>query len=236
MGQKPTNMKNKLFISTIFRSSQTAVLAGLVSMAFLPVLQFNTVYASNDDPKIYYNTKIISASSKLDKRTIILKKYLAKYNSPLEDNAADFIMAADKHGLDWKLLPSIAGVESTFGKYVPGGLEVKYTSYNAWGWGVYGTQAIYFDSWKDGINIIAESLKANYVNKGLDNPYEMNRVYAASPIWGSHVSFFIKDLEKFSAKNYYNDSLPTKVVELEDNIAGNSGQIQAGLKMLALAQ
>lgn len=127
----------------------------------------------------------------LDSEARVLSNYLAKYNSPLQYHAQDFIDAANQYDLDWKLLPSIAGVESTFGKQIPGG-------YNAWGWGVYGNQAIYFQSWREGIFEVARGLRENYLNRGLEDPYAINRVYAASPRWGSKVSFFMKDLDNFS--------------------------------------
>ncbi|MBI3486032.1 hypothetical protein HY025_03760 [Candidatus Daviesbacteria bacterium] len=137
-------------------------------------------------------------AKQLDSRAKILKDYLSQFNSPLENYSQDLVDAADTYKLDWKLVPAIAGVESTFGKQTPGG-------YNGWGWGVYGTQAIYFKSWRDGIFIVAEGLREKYLNKGLDNPYSMNRIYAASPYWGGHVDYFLNDLNNF-AKNY-----PTQV-------------------------
>src|SRR3989338_10148217 len=78
-----------------------------------------------------------------DERTRILADYFAKYNSPFEYHAQDFIDAADEYDVDWKLVPSIAGVESTFGKRTYG--------YNAWGWGIYGDQTLNFASWRTGI-------------------------------------------------------------------------------------
>lgn len=127
----------------------------------------------------------------LDKRAKVLAAYLASHNSPMQYHAQDFIDAADKYALDWKMLPAIAGVESTFGKFIPGG-------YNAYGWGVYGTNRIYFASWTDGIFTVAKGLRENYFNRGLTNPYAINRAYAASPHWGRHVTFFMNDLEKYA--------------------------------------
>ncbi len=157
----------------------------------------------------------------LDPRAQILKNYLAKYDSPLETHAQDFVDAADKYQIDWKLVPAIAGVESTFGKNIPGG-------YNGWGWGVYGDQALYFKSWRDGIFTVSAGLKENYVNKGLDNPYEMNQVYAASPAWGAHVSYFLADLDQY-AKNYSKNRSVTPVLNKEPKTAGTSAQLSFGI-------
>lgn len=153
-------------------------------------------------------------SKKLDNRAKLLAKYLSKYNSPLQYHAQDFIDAANKYNLDWKLLPSIAGVESTFGKQIPGG-------YNGWGWGVYGTQAIYFKSWREAIFTIAEGLRVNYFNKGLTEPYSINRVYAASPHWGRNVTYFMLDLEKFATVSQNGQAHLGTV----PNIAAISGQL-----------
>lgn len=168
--------------------------------------------SENDSPIVQVEGK------KLDKSAKILSAYLAQFDSPLQYHAQDFIDAARQYGLDWKLLPSIAGVESTFGKHIPGG-------YNAWGWGVYGTQAIYFTSWREGIFTIAQGLRENYLNKGLNDPYSINAVYAASPFWGGRVTYFMQDMENF-AKDY--EAQNTQAVKIDGNlkIAAVSGQLE----------
>lgn len=129
---------------------------------------------------------------KLDIKAKILADYLAQHDSPLQYHAQDFIDAAGEYNLDWKLVAAISGVESTFGKFIPGG-------YNAWGWGAYDAyHAIYFSSWREAIFTVSQGLRENYINKGYTEPYAMNRIYAASPYWGSKVTFFIEDIEKFA--------------------------------------
>lgn len=156
-------------------------------------------------------------SKKLDKRAEILAKYLAKFDSPLQNHAQDFVDAANKYNLDWKLVASIAGVESTFGKAIPGG-------YNGWGWGVYGTQAIYFNSWTDGIFTVSKGLRENYLDKGLTDPFSINKVYAASPTWGSKVTYFMQDLDKFASQlEAKKDITPPQLVP---QIAAISGVIR----------
>lgn len=131
-------------------------------------------------------------TKKLDIKAKILADYLAQHNSPLQYHAQDFIDAAKQYNLDWKLVAAISGVESTFGKFIPGG-------YNAWGWGAYDPyHAIYFSSWREAIFTVSQGLRENYINKGYTEPYSMNRIYAASPVWGSKVTFFIEDIEKFA--------------------------------------
>jgi hypothetical protein len=127
----------------------------------------------------------------VDPRVLVLKKYLAKHNSPLEDNAGDFVKYADQYDLDWKLVASIAGLESTYGKRIPGG-------YNAWGWGVYGDQALGFESWTHGIHTVSKGLREDYISRGLTDPFLMNRRYASSPTWGVRVDFIMKQIDTFA--------------------------------------
>lgn len=177
-----------------------------ILILLIPFIFQGPVLAKEEEP-ITQSENI--ESKEIDKRTMILQAYLAKYNSPLQYQSQHFVEAADKYSLDWKLVAAISGVESTFGKFVPGGTYPAYTSYNAWGWGVYGTQAIYFGSWKNGIYTVSEGLRKNYFNKGLQDPYSINRVYAASPTWGSRVSYFLADMEKFQKE--YEQNTPDMI-------------------------
>lgn len=117
-----------------------------------------------------------------------LQKFLKRYNSPMTNNAQDFIDASEQYNLDWKLVPSIAGVESTFGKFlIP-------SSYNAYGWGG-GT--IHFESWRDGIYTVSKGLSEKYAARGLITPYQIQPVYAPpSQTWGGKVTFFMGQIDR----------------------------------------
>lgn len=166
---------------------------------------------------ISHDQVAIITGKRVDPRAYILKNYLAQFESPLQNHAQDFVDAADYYKMDWKLVPAISGVESTFGKRIPGG-------FNGWGWGVYGTQAIYFKSWTDGIYTVSKGLKENYINKGLTEPYAMNRIYAASPTWGSKVSFFITEIDKYYKENSINLEIAPKIT-LNEIPAGSSASL-----------
>ena len=183
----------------------------------MPVFQINTVRALSLMET--GSQQMIVEAKPVDPRTIILKNYFAKYDSPLQNHAQDFINAADTYSVDWKLVPAIAGVESTFGKSIPGG-------YNGWGWGVYGNQAMYFTSWRQGIFTVTRGLKENYINKGLTTPYAMNQNYATSPFWGAKVAYFMQDLEKFAKETGPKDtSKVSKKDALTSQPAGGSAQL-----------
>lgn len=136
-----------------------------------------------------------------DNRADTLKSFLTKYNSPLVTYAWLFVKKADEYGLDWRLVPAISGVESSFGKRIPAG------SFNAYGWngGNY-----WFDSWEDSIDILSRSLKEKYVNRGLDTPEKISPVYCPpNSAWGSNVRYFMNKIENFDTRSVIDFSLLT---------------------------
>lgn len=125
-----------------------------------------------------------------DKRVITLYDFLGLYHSPLQEYADVFVRTADKYDLDWRLVAAISGVESTFAKEMPS------SSYNAWGWGIYGNNMIYFQSYQDAIETISKSLRENYINKwGSKNVHQIGRFYASSPTWSQRVVFFMNKID-----------------------------------------
>ncbi len=131
-----------------------------------------------------------------DNRAQILRGFLLEYDSPLAIYAQDFIANADKYSLDWRLVASIAGLESTFGKNIP------YNSYNGWGWGVYGDNVIRFNSWSEGIETISQGLRERYLkDKPESDPYFIGPTYAASSTWAQRVSYFMEKMEEYRIRN-----------------------------------
>lgn len=186
-------------------------------LIFLIVLLLSSVkpvaYEQHVEERV--NEKI--SAKRVDPKTKILAAYLAKHNSPLQFHAQDFIEASNTYDLDWRLVTAISGVESTFGKVIPGG-------YNGWGWGIYGSNRLYFKSWRDGIFTVSKGLREKYVDKGLTTPYTMNRIYAASPAWGWKVTFFMDDIQNF-AKTYEVENADYNVTLAPSNVAVSSALV-----------
>ena len=131
--------------------------------------------------------EIVAASYKpVDIRIRALQNVLSKYNSPLAPHAATYVTVADKYGVDWKLLPSIAGLESSFGK------RQLANSHNSYGW---GGGRIYFASYEEGINKILNTLKTKYYDRGADTVYKIAPIYAESPTWAPRVTKFMDQFE-----------------------------------------
>src|SRR3989344_2102370 len=136
-----------------------------------------------------------SFSNQIDEDTNIKRKVirevLTNYNSHLSVETDAFVDTCTKYDIDCYLLPSIAGLESTFGKNILG------DSFNPFGWGG-GT--IYFKSWADGIDQVGAGLSQNYIAKGADTIEKMGPIYAASPTWSVRVRFFHNEFKRVEAE------------------------------------
>jgi hypothetical protein len=121
-----------------------------------------------------------------DKRVKALQSVFTRYNSPLLPYASTYVEKADKYGIDWKLLPSIAGLESSFGKrQMPG-------SHNSYGW---GGGHIYFDSYEHGIDTINKAFKERYAARGATTVESIGPIYAESKTWVPRVKSFMSKFE-----------------------------------------
>jgi hypothetical protein len=94
-----------------------------------------------------------------DTRLVRLQQYFADKACPATRFAQDFIAAADLNSLDWRLLPSIAIVESGGGK--------AYRNNNILGW---GNGNLRFNSIREGIHEVARMLATSplYRDKTVD--------------------------------------------------------------------
>jgi len=92
---------------------------------------------------------VFNSHPKTDPRTIRLKKFLTKLHCPVAYLSEEFVRAADDNHLDWRLLPSIAIIESGGGKaYIR-------EKNNIFGW---GGGEIYFNSVRSGLQTVAHEL------------------------------------------------------------------------------
>jgi hypothetical protein len=109
-----------------------------------------------------------------DSRFQRIKAFFKRRSCPMEKYAADLVAAADQHQLDWRLLPSLALVESSGGKV--------YMNNNVFGWDSCRQK---FPSIQAGIHVVAERLANSpyYRGKSLEGKlraYNQNPTYAAT--------------------------------------------------------
>jgi hypothetical protein len=110
-----------------------------------------------------------------DPRAAVLRGFFEALNSPASSWAEDFLLAADRHGLDWRLLPSIAILESGGGR--------ESMNNNILGWDSCRKS---FPSVQAGIHTVADQLANSklYKNKDLDRKL---RLYNPSAIYPEKV-------------------------------------------------
>ncbi|OGY22273.1 MAG: hypothetical protein A2113_03290 [Candidatus Woykebacteria bacterium GWA1_44_8] len=110
----------------------------------------------------------------------------------MQGTGKEFVSAADRNGLDWRLLPAIAFQESNLGKKIPKG------SHNPFGWAIYAgrNSGAYFDSWSEAINIVATRMRENYSSNGIINPETIVIKYTSqhNPAWVFAVQSAIQEI------------------------------------------
>lgn len=168
----------------------------LISILILSFIMAPAVHAYGTEAGAAAKFSLVSEALP-DGRVALLKSFLESYDSPMANDAAAFVSEADKAGIDYRLLVAIAGVESTFGKFIPHG------SYNGWGWGIpTGSQSgLAFTSWGDAIHTISQGLRTNYINKGAVTIEQMGTMYAASPAWAFKVRYFLDKIDTFQKRS-----------------------------------
>jgi hypothetical protein len=98
---------------------------------------------------------VTKSSKKFDLRETILRRFLKDHHCPDERYAPVFVKEADTHDLDWRLLPSLAFVESGGGKHARGN--------NHFGW---ANGKSTFDSIGEAIHHVAEVLSHGRAYRG----------------------------------------------------------------------
>lgn len=124
-------------------------------------------------------------------RVDVLRVFFARYNSPLEGYAEELVDSADKNRLDYRLLPAIAMQESTLC------LKAPASSYNCWGFGIYGNKRTAFESYPEAIDTISRALAKDYRGQGLIEPEQIMTKYTPSSdgSWAKAVRYVMERID-----------------------------------------
>ena len=114
-----------------------------------------------------------------DTRALKIKSYYDRHNLPLAAYAQEFVDAADRYDIDWRLVAAIGFIESTGGKYA-----CQTADYSPFGW---GSCKIDFDSYEHAIDTVS-------LNLGGHNP---------------STAYFYKDKTFTEVLYAYNSVIPT---------------------------
>lgn len=175
----------------------------LVTSVFFQDFPLKDIRVTSPPNKIATNNKlkennIVKERNVKDERVPHLRGYLKAKGSPLASKAAEMVTTADKYHFDWRLLPAIAGKESSFGKKIPWDKEGQKPSYNAWGWGIYGDQILSFSSWDEGIEKVGAGLHNGYFDKSLVTVEGIMHYFTprSNGSWARDVSYFMEEIEE----------------------------------------
>ena len=98
-----------------------------------------------------------------------------KYKCPIEGMGQVFVREADKNGIPWWLVASVAFQESTCGKNTP--TVDGQNSYNAWGWEIYGQNTHSFDNWARGIEVVSAYFSDRFFSQGVTDLCDIMKIY-----------------------------------------------------------
>lgn len=189
---KPFNL---WLITAWFGASFTTLIFCLIFVVYLSIPHLTK--AGSQSFKIYaaIPSQTLIASDKIesvDARAKIIENFFKGYNCPLAALAENFVAAADKYQLNFRLLPAIAMQESN------GGKKVIDNSHNPFGYGIYGKMVIKFSSWEEAIDRVGRALKEDYIKQGLTTPELIMIKYTppsvGSGTWAKGVSSFMSEL------------------------------------------
>lgn len=126
-----------------------------------------------------------------DARPLLIKKYLAKYQSPLLPYSDLIFKLSQTYGFDYYWIVAIAQQESNLCKKIPD------DSYNCWGYGINSAGVLKFDNYELSLNSFAEYLKREYFDKGLNTPELIMGKYCphSNGSWAYGVNKFISEIE-----------------------------------------
>jgi hypothetical protein len=155
-------------------------------ITLLILISLFAVNTANTHAQVKPGSTHVFAMQSKDLRAQALENVLTKQGSPLAPYASYYVQSADRNEIDWRLLPAIAGLESSFGlRQMPG-------SHNSYGW---GGGHIYFDSVEDGIDTINTAFKTKYAARGATTVEQIGPIYAESPTWVPRVRSFMNKFE-----------------------------------------
>jgi hypothetical protein len=121
----------------------------------------------------------------------------------MADEVDNFLTTCKKYSLNCYLLPSIAGLESTFGRFISPG------SFNPFGW---GRGLIPFKSWAESINVVGGGLKTNYIDQGATTVEEIGQIYCEGNTWASKIRWFMTQFETEEEKlSLYTSDFPVQL-------------------------
>lgn len=185
-------------------------MAGVVSLFFLEIWELNkggwfetgrkeeklkivdggevrAALAKTDETGMEISEKVVTA----DARPELIKRYLAKYKSPLLPYSDLIFELSQIYGFEYYWIVAIAQQESNLCKKIPS------ESHNCWGYGIHKKGTLRFANYELALRSYAEYLKRQYFDKGLNTPELIMKKYCphSNGSWAFGVNHFIEEIE-----------------------------------------
>jgi hypothetical protein len=97
----------------------------------------------------------------IDERAEKIDSYLAQWDLPLSGYGTERVAASDQYGIDWRILPALAMLETTGGKNLCDNVRNVIRNKNAFG---YGGCSIYFATFEEAFDAVAKTISGNGEN------------------------------------------------------------------------
>jgi len=136
----------------------------------------------------------------MDSRAKKVDGVFKAYGCPMYGTGEYILEQADKNGIPYWIVASIAFQESLCGKHTPEKSGVE--SYNSWGWAVYGGNAKFFKSYEHGIKVVSEYLSNRFFKRGITDTCDIMRVYTppSNGAWCRGVNFFAEKIQNYATR------------------------------------
>jgi hypothetical protein len=132
-----------------------------------------------------------------DARALLLQNFLETNASPMAPYSHLIVSLADRYGIDFRLVVSIAMCESNAGKKMP-----KKGEFNAWGIAVYTTDVTgkAFRDWPHALEWVTSYLKEKYYDIGLTDLKDIGAKWAPPSVengysWSNCVEEFMGKIQ-----------------------------------------
>jgi hypothetical protein len=132
-----------------------------------------------------------------DSRAQKIDGVFKKYNCPLFGLGDVFVREADKNNIPWWLAAAISFQESTCGKKVI--IVDGVSSYNAWGYAIYGGNVHTFGSFAEGVEQVSKYLGKRFFAQGRTDTLDIMKTYTppSDGSWAEGVQYFADIIQKY---------------------------------------
>jgi len=141
--------------------------------------------------------------------------YFGKYDLPLSGYGMAMVQAADKWGIDWRLLPALAKLETTGGKNL---CKNPKATFNPFG---YGSCTIGFSSFEHSFDVVAKTLSGNgpktsslYKDKSIEKILEVYNPPATPGITPNYHKLAFKIMDEIESMEVNQEAMNQNVLVL----------------------